>query len=78
MILASEKAQDLKVGIISLTTPIRHPGPISMVTDCAPGFISIAKDDKDLKDLHISLILKDQLNKNYNAVVNRACQDVES
>ena len=69
-ILASEKAHDLKAGIISLTTAVRHPGPISVVTDCAPGFMSIAKDDKDLRDLHISLILRDQLNKNYNAVVD--------
>ena len=77
-ILQSEKTQDLKSGIISLTTPLRHPVPISVVTDWAPGFISLAKDDKDLRDLHFKIILKDQLNKNYNAVVDRACQDIES
>ena len=77
IILKSEKSVDLKSGIIKLTTPVRHPGPISVVTDWAPGFISLAKDDKDLKELHIDIVLKDQLNKNYNAVVDRACQDVE-
>ena len=45
-ILQSEKTQDLRSGIINLTTPLRHPGPISMITDWAPGFISLAKDDK--------------------------------
>ena len=39
-ILKSEKAADLKSGLINLTTYIRHPGPISIVTDWAPGFIS--------------------------------------
>ena len=49
-----------------------------MVTDWAPGFISLAKDDKDLRDLHVKIILKDQLNINYNAVVDRACQELKS
>ena len=75
-IVQSEKTQDLKSGIINLTTSIRHPGPISVVTDCAPGFISLGKDDRDLRDLHIKMVLKDQLN--YNAVVDRACQDMEN
>ena len=35
-------------GIITLTTAVRHPGPISVVTDWAPGFVSISKSDKDL------------------------------
>ena len=77
-LIQSEKAQDLKMGIINLTTSIRHPGPITIVTDSAPGLLSLAKSDKDLRDLHISIVIKDHLNKNYNAVVNRACQDVES
>ena len=77
-ILPSEKAVNLKAGIITLTTAVRHPEPISVVTDWAPGFVSISKDDKDLKDLHVTIVLKDQLNKNYNRVANRACQDLES
>ena len=77
-IIPSEQTEDLKTGIINLTTSLRHPGPITVVTDWAPGFISAAKNDKQLQDLHISLILKDNLNINYNAVVDRACQDLES
>ena len=38
--------------------------------------MSAAKNDKELKDLHINLLLKDQLSK--NTVVDRACQDIES
>ena len=78
VIIPSEKAEDLKAGMIALSTPVRHPGPITIVTDCAPGFISLSKQDKDLKDLHITIILKDQLNKNFNAVVDRACQDIKA
>ena len=76
-ILKSEKSTDLKSGIIKLTTPVRHPGPISVITDWAPGFISLSKSDKEVKDLHIQVVLKDQLNKNFNAVVDCACQDIE-
>ena len=77
-IIPSEQTDNLKTGIINLTTSIRHPGPITVVTDWAPGFISAAKNDKQLQDLHISLILKDKLNVKFNAVVDRACQDLES
>ena len=77
-LVPSEKTSNLKAGIISLTTPILHPGPITVVTDWAPGFISAFKNDPQLKDLHINLLLKDQLNKNFNAVVDRACQDLET
>ena len=48
------------------------------MTDWAPGFVSAAKNDKQLKDLHINLLLKDQLNKSFNAVVDRACKDLET
>ena len=65
------------MGLIHLTTSIRHPGPITIVTDSAPGLLSLAKSDKDLRDLHINIVIKDHLNKNYNAVVDRACQDME-
>ena len=48
-----------------------------VTTDAAPGFVSLAKGDKGLKVLLITLKIKDQLNKNFNAVVDRVCQDVE-
>ena len=73
-----EKEEDLKEGLIRLTTPLRQPGPITIMTDCAPSFISASKQDKQLKDLHITIQLKDQLNKNFNTIVGRACQDIEA
>ena len=47
-IIPSEQTNDLKPGIMNLTTSLRHPGPITVVTDWAPGFISAAKNDKQL------------------------------
>ena len=76
-LVPSEKTDDLIDGLINLTTPIRHPGPITIISDWAPGFISAAKHNKFLSDLHITLSLKDLLNKNFNAVIDRACQDIE-
>ena len=78
VLIKSEKLKDLKEGLIKLMTPIQHPRPITIVTDWAPGFISASKNDRQLKDLHITILLKDQLNKNFNAVVDRACQDIEA
>ena len=34
----SEKAEDLKHSLISLSTPVRHPGPITISTDNTTGF----------------------------------------
>ena len=39
----SEKAEDLKHSLISLSTPVRHPGPITISTDNATGFQSLQK-----------------------------------
>ena len=40
--------------------------------------MSAAKNDKQLKDFYINLLLKDQLNKNFNVVMDRASQDIET
>ena len=77
MMINSEKAEDLKTTLILLTSNIRHPGPIHISTDCAPGFSSLAKGDKQLQDLNISISTRDEFNKNYNAVVNNACQELK-
>ena len=51
-LLDSEKATDLKKGLIDLSTPIRHGGPINISTDNATGFQSLEKnEDIDLKNL---------------------------
>ena len=61
----SEKAINLKKTLITLTTPVRHPGPITISTDNATGFQSLEKNaDKELLKLQISLKTADEFNKN--------------
>ena len=47
-LISSERAEDLKQSLISLLTPVRHPGPIIISTDNATGFQSLEKT-KDSK-----------------------------
>ena len=60
---------DLEYRLITLTTNIWLPGPINITTDCAGGLYHSKNNNPDLK-LHIHLALSDQLNKNFNAVVD--------
>ena len=76
-LIPSEKACDLKEGIISLSTGVRHPYGITIKVDNAKGFESLLKNDKELKNLGINIILSDVLNKNSNAVVDKSCQEIE-
>ena len=76
-LIPSEKACDLKEGLILLTAGVRHPGKITIKADNAKGFESLHKSDKDLERLGINLILCDVLNKNSNAVVDKGCQELE-
>merc|ERR1711873_24203 len=56
----------------------RHPGPITVSTDGASGFVSLEKGDKQLEELDITLVTKDEFNVNFNAVVDRQCQELEA
>ena len=76
-LIPSEKACDLKEGLILLSAGVRHPGKIVIKADNAKGFESLQKNDKDLERLGIDLILCDVLNKNSNAVVDKGCQELE-
>ena len=77
MLVPSEKADDLRAGVILLTNTMRHPGPIRVSTDSASGFSSLAKGDKQLDELNITITTRDEFNKNYNAIVDHACQELE-
>ena len=78
MLIESEKAEDLKQGIISLTTALRKPTPIYVTVDNSPGFISlIAQKDKDLEKLMINMLKTDEINKNANAVIDKGCRELE-
>jgi len=75
-IIPSEQQQDLKAAIIALTNPIRLAPQITVRTDNATGFQALLKDN-DLKQLGITLELTDPHNKNANAVVDKACAELE-
>ena len=78
MLIDSEKAEDLKYGIIVLTSAMRKPGSIYVTVDNCPGFQKlINKNDKDLTSLKITLIKTDEINKNANAVVDKGCRELE-
>ena len=76
--VTSEKAEDLKEGIIATTNTIRRQSDITVRTDNAPGFLSLAKNkDKDLAKLKIKLEISDVNNKNGVAIVDKAIQELE-
>ena len=78
LIVTSEKAEDLKNGLVILTSTMRYPGPIEITVDNAPGFNSlIQQKDTQLDSLKIKLNKTDALNKNANAVVDRGYQELE-
>ena len=56
--IPSEKAQDLKEGLIATTNPVRKWSALSVRVDSAPGFLSLENsNDKDLQMLKIQLDL---------------------
>ena len=56
ILASSKKAEDLKKALITLSTPVRHPGPIIISTDNATGFQSLDKNqDSELAKLQISI-----------------------
>ena len=78
MLIPSEKAEDLKQGIIMLTSGMRHPNMIQVSPDNSPGFQNLTKNkEKDLLKLKITFVKTDELNKNANAVIDRGCQELE-
>ena len=77
MLIPSEKAEDLKAGVILLTGNMQHPGPITISTDSAPGFTALSRvPDRQLTALSITLSTRDEFNRNYNAVVDHTCQEL--
>ena len=78
MLIESEKAIDLKRGLILLTQASRRPGWIKVMLDNAKGFESLVKqNNEELKELQLEFLLTDVFNKNANAVTDKACQELE-
>ena len=77
-IIRSERAVDLKEGLIALSSPMRRPAEIFISVDNSPGFKSLlSNNDSDLKKLKIVIVKTDEINKNSNAVVDKGCQELE-
>jgi len=75
-LIPSEQQQDLKTAIINLTSPVRLSPSITIRTDNATGFQALLKDI-ELQDLGIKIELADPHNPNANAVVDKACRELE-
>ena len=76
-ILKSEKVEDLKEGLVAVTSAVRKNAFITIKTDNAPGFKSMHSKDQDLSKLGITLELSDVTNKNGVAIVDKAIQELE-
>ena len=78
IIIQSEKAHDLKEGLIMLTSSMRKPGKIKVSVDNSPGFKSLLNsNDAELDKLQIEMVKTDEINKNSNAVIDKGCQELE-
>ena len=77
-IIRSENNKDLKDGIIELLTPIKLAGDIIVKVDNATGFKPLLDNkDPDLNKLGITITATDSFNINANAVIDKACYELE-
>ena len=76
--MKSEKAEDLKEGLITTTSALRRNSPITVCVDNAPAFQSLVKaKDKDLEKLNVTIELSDSKNKNGVAIVDKEIQELK-
>ena len=77
-IIKAENNKELKSGIIDLIQPIRLHSKITVKVDNATGFKPLLDDkDHDLAKLDIQIEATDIFNKNANAVIDKACYELE-
>ena len=68
----------MKSAIIDSVTPLKLAGETTVKVDNATGFAPLLQNkDHDLHKLNIKIINTDNFNKNENAVIDRACQEIE-
>ena len=75
-LVPSEQSQDLKESLISLTSPIRLADNITVRVDAATGFQAL-KLHPDISQLGIDIQVGNTHNENSNAVVDKACLELE-
>ena len=72
MFVEKEDKDSLRNAIISLVSPLRSSGLVTVRTDNAKGFESLALKDQTLSDLNIRIELSNPHNKNGNSCVDKA------
>ena len=77
-VVRSESHKDLKQGIIDLLIPIKLAGQVIVKVDNATGFKPLLDSkDQDLNKLGFLIIPTDVFNINENAVIDKACYELE-
>ena len=77
-IIKNESHQELKSALIDTIVPIKLAGECSVKVDNAKGFCPLTnKKDPELNKLNINIYQSDVFNKNENAVVDKACFEIE-
>ena len=77
--IKAENNKELKQGIIDLVMPIKLKANITIKVDNATGFSPLLNNkDYDLEKLNIRIVNTDPFNKNENALVDKACQELET
>ena len=77
-IVKNETHQELKKAIIETVIPLKLFGKCEIKVDNATGFIPLLQNkDPDLSKLKIEIINTDVFNKNANAVIDKACFELE-
>ena len=77
-IIKSESNQELKKAIIDTVLPLKLSGDCHIKVDNATGFIPLLHNkDPELSKLNIKVTATDVFNKNANAVIDKACFEIE-
>ena len=78
ILLSSEKANNLKDGLMQPLIPMQRPSGVYITENNSTGFKSlrIAKDQTFEKHM-ITLVKTDNVNMNTNAIIDKGCQESE-
>ena len=76
MFIDREDADSMRNAIVQLISPIRVKEQVIVRTDNATGFQALARNDKKLSTLQITIELSDPHNKNGNSCVDKAISEL--
>ena len=77
-IIKNETHQELKRAIIDTVITLKLSGECTIKVDNATGFSPLVNNkDPDLAKLQINIVKSDVFNKNENAVIDKACYEIE-